>query len=253
MGRKITSLILLLVFVFATVCLVAAQDNMDQLADQASVAYNNRDFETAVVLYTKIINLGAQSGELYFNLGNSYYQLNDFGRALVNYRRAELFIPRDEDLKLNILRVQVAKGDGLPDNISFTWLFIDSTRSSLTQGEHQSLLILLWYITCFLGSLYIVLPHFRRKLNWGGAVIILLITVGLIFGLRMYVERQHPLAVVISDNVPAMSGPGDNYMEIYALHAASEIRVIEMRDEWVRFQLSDLREGWIHRMNLEIV
>ena len=50
-----------------------------------------------------------------------------------------------------------------------------------------------------------------------------------------------------------MTGPGTDYVEIFELHSAAEIRIVEERNHWVRFQLPDLREGWIEDRSLEVI
>ena len=45
---------------------------------------------------------GIENGKLYYNLGNVYFRMNDIGRAILNYRRAESYIPNDPNLHQNL-------------------------------------------------------------------------------------------------------------------------------------------------------
>ena len=76
----------------------------------------------------------------------------------------------------------------------------------------------------------------------------MLLAVGLLSA-RVYVETQQPVAVVLSETVEVMSGPGDNYLPLFSLYEAMEIRVLEERDGWLRFALADGRQGWIDKAN----
>ncbi|MDA3840069.1 MAG: hypothetical protein PF572_03190, partial [Patescibacteria group bacterium] len=42
--------------------------------DKANAEYEKGDFAKAITLYTSILQEGYENGEIYYNLGNSYYQ-----------------------------------------------------------------------------------------------------------------------------------------------------------------------------------
>ena len=45
---------------------------------------------------------GLRNGHLFYNVGNSWFMAGDVGRAILNYRRAELFMPNNADLQHNL-------------------------------------------------------------------------------------------------------------------------------------------------------
>ena len=45
---------------------------------------------------------GIENGRLFYNIGNIYFRLGDTGKAILNYRRAERFIPNDINLQQNL-------------------------------------------------------------------------------------------------------------------------------------------------------
>ena len=57
--------------------------------------------ESARVLES-ILADGFQNGAVYYNLGNAYYRAGDYGRAILNYRKAKPYRPRDPYLKANL-------------------------------------------------------------------------------------------------------------------------------------------------------
>ncbi len=69
---------------------------------EANEAYVSSDFMAAVSYYENIISSGIINGDIFYNLGNSYLKTGETGKAILNYRKAELFIPRDEDLQANL-------------------------------------------------------------------------------------------------------------------------------------------------------
>ena len=57
--------------------------------------------DNSIVVYENILKEGFSSGELYYNLANSYFKNEQLGKAILNYERAKWFLPRDNDLEFN--------------------------------------------------------------------------------------------------------------------------------------------------------
>ena len=98
-------------------------------------ASNTEDAERARALYQKalyrfeaVIDEGQGSnGKLLYNIGNTYYRLGHIGRAILFYRRAQLLIPADRNLKHNLRFVRTQRVDLIPsrqDSAVFRTLFI---------------------------------------------------------------------------------------------------------------------------------
>ncbi|MDA7716735.1 tetratricopeptide repeat protein, partial [Flavobacteriaceae bacterium] len=64
--------------------------------------YNKGDYNEAINLFVKIINNGEHSDELYFNLGNSYYKLNDIPNSIYYFEKALKLNPNDNDILNNL-------------------------------------------------------------------------------------------------------------------------------------------------------
>ena len=71
--------------------------------------YAEGKYQQAIEEYSQIINFGYESGELYFNLGNAYYKLDEIGKAILCYEKAKLYMENDESLiqNLEIARLKV--------------------------------------------------------------------------------------------------------------------------------------------------
>ena len=70
-------------------------------------------------LLFKIINNGEHSDELYFNLGNSYYKINDIPNSIYYFEKALQLNPNDKDILNNLTYSQnmlIDKIDQLPSN-----------------------------------------------------------------------------------------------------------------------------------------
>ena len=73
-----------------------------QTKAQADSAYVNNDFAGAVEMYEAILADEGQSSDIYYNLGNSYYKMDNIAKAILNYERALLLNPGDGDIRFNL-------------------------------------------------------------------------------------------------------------------------------------------------------
>ena len=57
-------------------------------------------FEKAAFRFERLVaEGGVRNGKLFYNIGNIHFLLGDIGRAILNYRRAGLYIPNDPNLE----------------------------------------------------------------------------------------------------------------------------------------------------------
>ena len=247
--KRLAAILLL----FAVCALTGAQANSD-LLQQATAAYERGDYVRAATLYESIIAEGGTDPALYFNLGNAYFQTGDLGRALLNYRRAAVSIPRDPNLNTNLAKVRAARTDILGDETGPAESLSALTSSSLTLTELAWLVFWMW-----LAWFTILIVGLWRR-NWLAVLRVPLLGLGgvlviglLLLGSRLYVDSNRPSAVVIDLGAPVMSGPGSGYLQHFQIHAAAEIRILDTRGSWVRFELPDGRQGWISSDSIERV
>ena len=93
--RKVT------VLIFLFVSILGFSQNQE-LFDKANAAYQNGEFEASISSYEKIIENGEASAEVYFNLGNAHYKLNNVAPSIYYFEKALQLQPKDEDIKNNI-------------------------------------------------------------------------------------------------------------------------------------------------------
>ena len=224
------------------------------LMQQANDAYLRGDFPAAIALYEDLVASGSRHPALFFNLGSAYYENGDFAHALLYYRRAQAIIPRDSQLNTNMALIRARRIDIQNDQRVLIDSFAELTSDTVTLRELGGLVTILWLGWFALLMWRIYQPEKRDRLRIPLWVIgSVLAAVVLLFSTRFYVTAERPAAVVIRDNTPVMSGPSSDYFEMYELHAATEIRILEIRDNWARFVLPDGRPGWITQDSFEEV
>lgn len=226
----------------------------EEVAAQAAAAYQAGDYDTAIRLYEALVAGGAQDGAVFYNLGAAYYGSGDFGKALVNYLRTQTFTPRDGDLNTNIALIRARRLDVQGDEAGLFESLSVLTSGILTLTELAWIAFAVWVLWFGLFSAAILQSRLREILRAPLLIIGVLTVISLLLlGSRLYVTASASSAVVIESTVQAMSGPGGEYLEIFQLHEAAELRVLDSRDDWIRVSLPDGRQGWIPREAVETV
>ena len=88
-------------------------------ADEKALRYPQEAqsiYSKAAMRYERIIREGGvYNGKIFYNLGNVYFRMNELGRAILNYRRAELYMPDDVNLKQNLTYAREKRRDQIED------------------------------------------------------------------------------------------------------------------------------------------
>lgn len=235
---------ILFIFVFCSILLQAQEQNA------ANEAYYTGNYSAAIGIYEAEIASGNVNGETYFNLGNAYYQDEQIGLALLNYRRAEQFLPRNNFVAEQIRQVQSERVDGILPESRWTVITANITSEYLTLTETAAITFIIWI--AFFITLIIGMRRHGWRITIGLLGSVMLIAVGLLLT-RLYVETQESPAIIIVESVQAMSGPADNYLPLFSLYEALDVSILDSREGWVRVVLPDGRQGWVRENSIEYV
>ena len=229
-----------------------AQENPHATLSQAKIAYDAGDYETSITLYQSVIEQGVGDSTVYFNLGNAYYESGQLGWALVNYRRTQQISPRDAGINANIALVRAERLNYQSGEASWVDRLAVSTEDMTTLPELGWTMLGLWTVWFMFITAWVLRREWRLRLRGMLVITGLILLIGLLlFSSRLYVAHPRPRAVIIDLSTQAMSGPGDDYLPMFELFDATEIRILDVRDQWVRFVLPDGRQGWIQSLAVE--
>ena len=231
--------------------------NLDDLYKSGNDAYAAEDYQKAIQEYQKIIAQGYQSSELYFNLGNCYFRINNIGKTILNYERAYKLNPHDNDIRYNLelARLKVVDRIVLPPKfILFQWWDAVKNRYSISQLSNIMLGFFVLTIALIIFSLIFKLSSFSRftlKFSYFTGIVFLLVLY--IFILRAVEFNELQEAVVLQQTVTVMSAPDENSTDVFILHEGAKIILNNQRENWAKIQLEDGKEGWIKSNTFETI
>jgi hypothetical protein len=213
---------------------------------EANRLYEEGEFIEAAARYEVLVQAGVQDGRLYYNLGNAYFKASDLGRAILSYRRAQRLLPRDGDVAANLklARAQTLDRIEVKDEGAVVAL-VRHLVGWTTLDEAATAALVLWMFLCALGIGAILWQRKRRALLYLVGVVALLLLLGVLsIGIRLLDEHGQAPAVVVAAEVAVRSGPGEDYLTEFTLHAGAEVRLVERRGDWVRISLPGDLQGW---------
>jgi len=226
----------------------------------ASQLYEKGQFSQAAQAYQQLADQGFSDSSLFYNLGNAHFKQGDYGRAIVNYRRAQGLAPRDADIKANLAlaRAQAVDEFEAAENGGALSLVGQSVKSGFSLDEVAMAALGAWILFVLL---IIVISTaragsaWRKSLQYGLAATALVLVVGVLaMGSYLYVDHNQAEGVIVATEVDVTSGPGTQYVAEFTLHDGAEVQVVEAWGSWVRLALPGGElEGWVPAESIEPV
>ena len=264
-GIRLGILILLLVFLggaanFAAAAPSLSDNEKEVLLQEAAVFFRQgnearlhapakaKEFYTKALLrYERLVQDGVRNGKLFYNIGNTCFRLDDIGRAVLNYRRAELFMPDQQELQQNLRFVLSKRVDDIREKpkkkVLKTVFFWHYDIPGRMKAWLFGLFYCCFFVFCCLRWLKLI-----KVSSWWTATAFLL--AGLLLGsllIERYERMHNRMGVIVDQEIIARKGDGDTYLPSFEepLHAGTEFRFIEARRGWYHIELMDGNRGWI--------
>ena len=226
---------------------------LDRTDPDAAKAY----YQEAILHYEAIVkDGGVRNGKLYYNIGNAYFRLGDTGRAILNYKRAALFMRNDQNLRQNLDYARNRRADRIElrqkEKVLKTLFFI--------HYDIPSRMKLIIFAISF-GALWIsAAARLFLKAGW----------LKIVDRRRGRRERRLPRLARRRLGEPrpdargghhgarrsiGRMGDADTYQPSFKepLHAGSEFRLLEKRPGWWRIELENGDRTWIPDGAAELV
>ena len=253
------SLVLVLVL-FSSASEASANEPFDLGAfAAANLLYEDGSYQEAAMSYEHLVGLGYDSSSLYYNLANSYYRAGDFGRAVINYLRAERLTPFDAAIRANLelARSQIENAGYSSEPIPALAQISELVPWVSTNQSIMAALVF-WLA---LGA--IIYAYFRvRYGRWGvwlaraGVIAALGLLTSVTLAAGGYAQQSHweRVAVVTAESTDVRAGPGHQYPGQFSIGAGNETNLVDTRGGWHKIGIPRTGiEGWIPAHDAEIV
>ncbi len=221
----------------------------DSLFHKANEEYNKGLYANAVENYQIIIDAGLESAIIYYNLGNSYFKLDDIPSAILYFEKAKKLNPDDEDLdfNLNVAKTQVLdKIEPIPELFFKSWwrdLVTMFTSDTWTKTSLAFFILFFVLLSFYLLSGYTPI----RKLSFYTGLIVFVLSVFtfILASQKFALEKNLKEAIVFAPTITVKSSPNQNSVDLFVIHEGSKVRVIDEVGEWYKIRIANGSIGWL--------
>lgn len=243
---NVSKLLLLIVISFS----IFGQDSVSLLQEKAKKSYLNGNYEDALKYYKIIEDAKFISKELYFNIGNSYFEMGNIPYAIYYYKKA---LKIKSDMKEALSNLKTAK---------------DLTKSKLTPYEPSPIVKFLLNskpsIFFFLALTFLIISNIIFSLlriftlqdsTFIKNVAILLLVFGLLFSFLFYKAnslKEIYKEGVILEEINVFQNPDPKSKSLRTLPGGSEVFVTEISPKWVKVKWGE-GEGYVDSSKVGII
>lgn len=235
-------------------CIFNQDAKANNWLDSANIAYKNTNYSKALIYYQKLETDGFNNPELKYNIGNSYYNLNQIGKSILYYERALILNPQFKDAQYNLKLANSFIEDEfekVPD-FNFTVFFFKLNTFISSDILAYSALIFI-VIACII--LLLKITH-KIKINYWWSFV--LFSLSLVFG-WLSIEQNKALknwqhAIVMVKNCNVLSAPSQDGKILFSIHEGTKVQILNTLDR-VNFEIKTPNGlvGWVTIDEIELV
>lgn len=248
---------LLLIFVLILLPIISFANEVSHQYNQANQFYRDAEYSKAISIYENIIKNGYEHPDLYYNLANAKFKLENLPAAILYYERAKRLSPNDDDINYNLkianLKV-VDKIEPLPRLFIFVWW---QALSGLTSSASWSVfcIIALWVGLFCIAVFRLTSKSFYRRLSFfSGTFLTLIALITLVFAIEQNnIQQSTNEAIIFSPNISIKSSPDESGTDLFILHEGVKVEILDSVDKWKKIRLADGKVGWLPENDIEVI
>jgi tetratricopeptide (TPR) repeat protein len=213
----------------------------------ANAAYADGKYEEAKVDYIQLVDSREYSSELFYNLGDAWFKLNDHGRAILNYDRALILNPTFEEAKANLQTALKIVGNDDPKTIR------DSLGAYADYFPVVASVFFWTAIFCMVGAL-------QKRFSYATFFGFVSIAAGILFVSSLAVSiwigaglKDSNRALVIESGTDLKYGPAVTARPVESLQIGQPVQLISVRGDWTFCRANTGNLGWILSRKVERV
>ena len=234
------------------IILLLAMSNFAQngpLFEQGKELYKAEKYQEAVNSWMKILESKKHSAELYYNLGNAHYKLNNIGPSIYYFEKAMLLSPNDNDIKNNLAFAENATVDDiepLPKTIFYKWYHSVSEILTFDGWAIAVVLFSISFVSLFL-LYYFSYSEGKKRLFFVASLIsILLLGMSFLMAFSTFDEAiKNQPAIIFSESIEVREAPSLGSETTFTLHEGTKVQIKEKDADWALIEIANGKDGWL--------
>lgn len=217
---------------------------------EGNEAYEKGEYQQAVDIYSQILNDGLASWELYYNLGNAYYRLEQTGNAILNYHRALRLAPNKQIIRDNLDLANSKTVDNieqLPRMFLVQWAH--TIARITTPRGWRILLIIAFFLTAAATCIFFIAKEYRIRRTFfvtGIATLVLTLFFTFFAAFSSKIVTNNNEAIVIEPMIVVKGSPDPKSIDKFIVHEGTLLTITDKQDQWWQISIADGKSGWIN-------
>lgn len=220
-----------------------------------TIAAREQAFNQALGLYLAIdqeYHPTFGTGRLDYNIGNTLFQLGDYGRAMLYYKRAESLMPRDQHIKRNLEAVRTKLSlTKQPGTGVFSRLFFFHTMLSLPER------LQLFFIFALLAFVCASLHLWKSNAGLKYITIVFSVPAAIMLLSLCYSYYFSPIEGVIIHSVDLRRDAGDQYEKVskQPLPTGTEVEILSINPDnnWLKVLSPNGEFGYVPQDSIGLI
>jgi tetratricopeptide (TPR) repeat protein len=256
-GKKAAGVAVVAALLLLAAPAAQAQNNVDSLWNRAGEAFAAGQWQNALNYYQMIEGENLESADLYYNLGNTCFKLDDIAHAILYYERALKLDPAHADAAHNleiVRQMTLDKIDVVPDFILVSWF--RNLRQGLSADAWAWITLALAAIVGVLFLLFRISGSTAlRTVSFIGACIFAVLTV---FTFVFSLQQKHAItrqdsAIVTTPVCSVKSSPAEGGKTVFVLHEGTKVHLLDNVGDFAKISIADGRQGWASTSTFEVI
>ena len=225
---------------------------------QADALYEKEQYRDAAEAYEAVLKNEGVASEVYYNLGNCYYKMDEIPLAVLNYERAFLLDPGDADIRANLA---LARGKTIDKVVPPSEMFFVTWWRDLTNCmsiNAWTILGITAFVLMLVGVLlYVFMSQLTlRKIGiYGAMAMLVIVIIANLAALSQYTDLTHrDTAIIMAPSVTVKSSPSETSTDLFLIHEGSKVEILDgSMKEWLEVKFEEGKQGWVPVSTLEII
>ncbi|MCP4553385.1 MAG: tetratricopeptide repeat protein [Bacteroidetes bacterium] len=229
----------------------------DSIISLAASQYDAGLYNEAIKSYNNILSNGFESVEIYYNLGNAYFKMNNLPSAILHYEKAKKLKPNDADINynLNVANTQIVDNiEDFPELFFKNWW--NSFYNMFSANGWAKLTIGFFILTLIFISIYLLSNvRFIKKIFFifGGLLLLVTLFSFTLSYQKYYYSVEQKEAIVFEATVTIKSSPNANSVDLFVIHEGTKVFISDELDDWYEIRIANGSIGWLQKKSTQLI
>lgn len=231
--------------------------DVDTKLQTANSLYQQKKYSEAVAAYKTILGSNNESASIFFNMGNAYFKMGQWGYAVLYFEKAHKLDPGDEDIRHNLLVAKsrtVDKIDAVPQLFLYRWADAISSKYSANGWMKFAIYMSFIFGGLIIGFLLSGNMRIKRYLLFSSSPFLILLLFGVFMTFSRYnAEKQKDYAIITIPVSGIKNAPEEGVKDAFVVHEGLKVKIEDSVDKWYRIHLEDGKVGWVLKSHVELI